>query len=207
MIGQLPQILCIDVGSQRNIGWASSDGEQGDANTLAAALSRIVACLMKGRPAAIGFEAPIWTPRRADLARLTSRREGIERVLNRPWSAGAGTGALGTALALMPWCLAHIAQAAGPVSTTVDLSLFRANGGLLLWEAFVSGIGKGLASTHASDAALACRAFESRWPDLTSDIPAEPALNHAVSSAIAAGLSIDLREICVPCVVVGVLGS
>jgi hypothetical protein len=64
-----------------------------------------------------------------------------------------------------------------------------------------------LASSHTSDAALALNAFRARWPELSSDIPSEPAINHAVSSAIAAGLSIDTKEITLPSVVVGVYAS
>jgi hypothetical protein len=59
-------------------------------------------------------------------------------------------------------------------------------------------------TTHHDDARLACQAFAARWPDLISDIPAEPAVNHAVSSALAAGLSIDPNELVLPALVVGV---
>ena len=48
--------------------------------------------------------------------RITGRRGGIETRLNRAWSAGAGCGALGAALALMPWVLTRLQQAAGPVT-------------------------------------------------------------------------------------------
>jgi hypothetical protein len=124
---------------------------------------------------AIGFEAPIWTPRRADLARITGRRGGIETANNRAWSAGAGTGALGAALALMPWTFSHIRQGAGPVVLTVDLARFRSGAApLFVWEAFVSGIGKG--TSHHDDALLAVEAFLARWPAATSDVPPEPAL-------------------------------
>ena len=152
---------------------------------------------------ALGFEAPIWTPTRIDLARITSRRGGVETTYNRAWSAGAGTGALGAALALMPWCLARIAKRARPVATTVDLQRFRENGSLFLWEAFVSGTMKVVGSSHHDDARLACQAFIARWPELSSDIPAEPAINHAVSSAMAAGLSVEPGELVLPAVVIG----
>jgi hypothetical protein len=153
---------------------------------------------------ALGFEAPIWTPVRAELAQITSRRGGVETNYNRAWSASAGIGALGPALALMPWCLKRIAKGSGPIATTVDPQRFYERGGLFLWEAFVSGTMKVVGTTPHDDARRACDAFVARWPDLFSDIPPEPALNHAVSSAMAAGLSIDRNELVIPALVVGV---
>lgn len=57
---------------------------------------------------------------------------------------------------------------------------------------------------HHDDARVACEAFVGRWPHLISDIPAEPAINHAVSSALAAGMSIDRGELLLAGLVVGV---
>ena len=197
-------VLCVDVGGPEKIGWADGEGGDGTGADLDHTLDRLSGHLSDGGMVALGFEAPIWTPTRTDLARITSRRGGVETTYNRAWSAGAGTGALGAALALMPWCLARIAKAAGPVAATVDLQRFRETGGLFLWEAFVSGAMKIAGTSHHDDARLACEAFVARWPDLISDIPAEPAINHAVSSAIAAGLSIDPNELVLPALVVAV---
>jgi hypothetical protein len=199
-----PHVLCVDVGGPTKIGWADSEGQDGTGANLGAALDGLTALLLAGHRVALGFEAPIWTPVRVELAQITRRRGGVETTYNRAWSAGAGTGALGAALALMPWCLTRIAKGAGPVATTVDLQRFLENGGLFLWEAFVSGAMKALGTTHHDDARLACEAFVARWPDLRSDVPAEPALNHAVSSALAAGLSIHRDELVMPALVVGI---
>lgn len=197
-------VLCVDVGGPEKIGWANSDGGDGTGADLGYALDRLSGHLSDGGMVALGFEAPIWTPTRTDLARITSRRGGVETTYNRAWSAGAGAGALGAALALMPWCLTRIAKNAGPVVATVDLQRFRESGGLFLWEAFVSGAMKVVGTSHHDDARLACQAFVTRWPDLISDIPAEPAMNHAVSSALAAGLSINPNELVLPALVIGV---
>jgi hypothetical protein len=204
MKDEIPFVMCIDVGGPKNIGWADSDGLDGTVTNLGEALDRLSECLRQNGWAALGFEAPIWTPARAEIARITSRRGGVETTYNRAWSAGAGVGALGAALALMPWCLARIVRAAGPVAATVDLQRFRKNGGLFLWEAFVTGSMKGVGTSHHDDARLASKAFVTRWAALVSDIPAEPATNHAVSSAMAAGLSIDPNELVLPALVVGV---
>ncbi len=202
-----PYVLCVDVGGPTKIGWADSEGRDGTGDTLGAALDELAELLLARRPVALGFEAPIWTPVRVELARITGRRGGVETTYNRAWSAGAGCGALGAALALMPWCLTRIAKGAGPVATTVDLQRFQDGDGLFLWEAFVSGLMKAAGTTHHDDARLACQAFVARWPDLRSDVPGEPALNHAVSSAMAAGLSIRQDELVLPALVVGVTAS
>ena len=56
---------------------------------------------------------------------------------------------------------------------------------------------------HPDDAQRACEAFVARWPNLSSDVPFEPAINHAVSSALAVGLSIDQAELIMPAFVLG----
>ena len=207
MQSEKPYVLCVDVGGPAKIGWADAEGHDGTGANLGEALDRLAALLLAGRRVALGFEAPIWTPVRMELARITGRRGGIETTYNRAWSAGAGTGALGAALALMPWCLTQIAKDTGPVATTVDLQRFLERGGLFLWEAFVSGAMKVVGTTHHDDARLACDAFVARWPNLLSDIPGEPALNHAVSSAMAAGLLINRDELTKPALVVGVIAK
>jgi hypothetical protein len=199
-----PFVLCVDVGGPKKIGWANADGRDGTGANLGDALDQLSGYLRDGHRAALGFEAPIWTPARTELAQLTGRRCGVEKTHNRAWSAAAGACALAAALALMPWCLARIARDAGPVAATVNLQRFRENGGLFLWEAFVSGTMKVVGASHHGDARRACRAFVDRWPDLVSDIPAEPAINHAVSSAMAAGLSIDPKEVVMPALVVSI---
>jgi hypothetical protein len=199
-----PFVLCIDVGGPEKIGWANSEGSDGTGADLGDALDHLSRYLLKGGNVALGFEAPIWTPARTELARITARRGGVETTHNRAWSAGAGAGALGAALALMPWCLSRIANVAGPAAATIDLHRFQERGGLLLWEAFVSGAMKVVGAKHHEDARVGCQAFIARWPNLASDIPAERAVNHAVSCAMAAGLAIDPGELLLPALVVGV---
>jgi hypothetical protein len=70
-------VIAIDVGGPKKIGWASSDGRSGsgrDVETVPAVAAR---ALNSGRPVALGFESPIWTPRRDALSRITSRRSGL----------------------------------------------------------------------------------------------------------------------------------
>lgn len=199
-----PYVLCIDVGNHKNIGWATSDGAYGTGADLDTALDRVCAFVRATGRAAIGFEAPIWTPARSNLTKLTGPRGGVEKEHNRAWSAGAGCGALGAALVLMPYCLSRIHAVAGAIRATVDVDSFVMSGGLFIWEAFVSGAMKVAGATHQDDARMACDAFTRRWPHLASDIPGEPATNHAIASALAAGLTVDAAELRQPALVVGI---
>jgi len=186
-------VFCVDVGSPKNIGWADSTGNSGGPADFEAALEGVAARLHHGELVALGFEAPIWTPRRAELSRITSSRGGVELELRRAWSAGAGCGALGAGLALMPWCFAVLAKT-GTVSATTSVSKFRQwSSGLFVWEALVTGKAKGL--LHHDDAAYAVEAFVSRVDDLRSDVPAEPAINHAVAALLTAGFPVAIDEL------------
>ena len=100
----------------------------------------------------------------------------------------------------MPWVFERIAKAAPNTKATVKLDQWRERGGLFVWEAFVTGVAK--RATHGEDARAALEAFEGHWPDLKSDVTAEPAVNLAVAAALAAGLAIDPGEIGVPSIVI-----
>lgn len=187
-------VLAIDVGGPEKIGWACSNNQTGSGGDLDSALRDVAQALGQGVPVALGFEAPIWTPRREDLKRITSRRLGVEVKFNRAWSAGAGCGALGAALGLMPWCFSQIARDTNErLATTSSIAFAERGRGLFVWEAFVSGYAK--AATHMDDAALALAAFQARELHAPSDITGEPAINLAAAALMATGWNIDPWEI------------
>ena len=187
-------VVAIDVGGWKKIGWAASNGRSGTGVDLASILTEVAVALDQGTPVALGFEAPIWTPRREDLSRITGRRLGAEMAFNRAWSAGAGCGVLAAGLGLMPWCFSFVAQNTKQrLATTNPLALLERGKGLFVWEAFVSGHAKAL--THVDDASLALTAFQARGLTEASDIPGEPAVNLAAAALMATGWSIDPWEI------------
>lgn len=186
-------ILAIDVGGPEKIGWAASNGRSGEGRDLDTILRDVADALNDGVPVAIGFEAPIWTPRREDLKRITSRRLGAEITFNRAWSASAGCGAMGAALGLMPWCFTQIAQGTKKRFATTNPIAFQERGGLFVWEAFVSGAAK--SATHMDDASLALAAFQARGLSEPSDVPDEPAINLASAALMATGWSVDPWEL------------
>jgi hypothetical protein len=112
--------------------------------------------LMGGIPVALGFECPLFVPLNEQPDALTRGRSCDG---NRPWSAGAGSGALATGLVQVAWVLREIRNLAGTGhGSFCDWAEWRqAKGGLLLWEAFVSGTAK--RQDHVGDAAAAVGAF------------------------------------------------
>jgi hypothetical protein len=196
-------VVAIDVGSPTKLGWACTGGLSGSGLDVATALAMAATRLSDGQPVALGFEAPIWTPRRSTFSRYTSSRQGFELSERRAWTATAGACALATGLGLMPWCFTEIARETNARLATTDLETFRSRqSGLFVWEAFVSGGAK--AASHVGDAVLALQAFESSGLNRPSDVPGEPAVNLAAAALFASGWNIDPVEIGTPGHVVAV---
>jgi len=186
-------IAAVDVGSPKNIGWAIHDGPTGCGN-LDLLVAEIAQALKASEPVSLGFEAPLWVPRKRAFHRMTANRGGIEARMSRPWSAGAGCGALAAGVANVAWVFEALNEILGAIRCTTIPSLFSSGEAeLLVWEAFVSGNLKAL--THEGDAELAVHAFVTAWPNLISSIPDEPSINLAASTILATGHSILLDEL------------
>lgn len=170
---RLPQVdevvvFCADVGSVKagNFSWARGEvtsaapveHDQASPQDLASA---VAAELVNGRPVALGFECPLFVPVPEDALQLGMARQGEG---SRPWSAGAGTGALATGLVQTAWVLRAIRAYAPSHDLYLDWENFaRAGRGLYIWEAFVTAQAKG--ATHYDDAAIAVAAFAKALPD------------------------------------------
>lgn len=195
-------VAAVDVGSPPKMGWATSEGLKGcgEAQEL---IAQLTFALSQGVSVSLGFEAPLWTPRGRPFSRMTSNRGGIEARMNRPWSAGAGCGALTAGIANMSWVFQSLANSMGSITATTQLDRFRAGAApLFIWEAFVSGKHKSL--THAGDAQLAVAAFQRNWPDLGTAIDKEPSVNLAAAALLAAGHTVDQTELGAPGLVIAV---
>lgn len=132
---------------------------------------------------------------------MTANRGGVEATMRRPWSAGAGCGALAAGLANMAWILESIHMSVGPVVATTQLDRFQATTSrLFVWEAFVSGDMKAL--SHEGDAEIAVSAFHNNWPKLISAIDHEPSVNLAAAALLSAGHRVDPDELSLPGLVI-----
>lgn len=183
---KIPAIYCADVGSiaRGRFGWASKqpDGSSVDSGTSIEELAdRVAADLNDRTPVAMGFECPLFVPHPRDPLELTRARRGEG---SRAWCAGAGAGALAVGLTETAWVLSRIHERVSPEpGLFVSWSEFiRSGSGLLVWEAFVTGVSKGI--SHEDDAVRAVRAFSTALPNPgPRSIIEEPAVFSLVAAA------------------------
>ncbi len=162
-------VYCADVGSikQGNFGWVRKEVPAGEVERhrggteILGLVDTVVQDLAASVPVALGFECPLFVPVPEDPSSLGAARPG-ERT--RPWSAGAGTGALTTGLVQAAWVLTELRNRWPSNRVFLDWTAFAATGaGLFLWEAFVTE--KAKAVTHVDDAAIAVACFTAALPD------------------------------------------
>ncbi len=206
------RVVAVDIGSVRpptKFAWAGFDPPAREVaasgNNPQTAVSALADGLARGEQAVLLLESPLSVP-------IPSGQEEGWRLLgkarngegNRPWSAGAGAGALATALAQGSWMLRQLAEAVPSLSATTQPDLWRAGEAqLLLAEAFVSGPGKPVplsAGQHAADAAAAGLALvelldASEPPAAKVRCSPHGPFNLMTAMALWAGLSIDTGEL------------
>lgn len=208
-------IYCADVGSvsSNKFGWAHIEGKEGkrtrEGTDMACLAADIAGALGEARKVALGFECPLWVPVASDPKCLTRARE-VDG--NRAWSATAGSGALATGLAQVPWILRRVRRqlTVQQPQAYLDWETFsKADSGLFLWEAFVAGEAKAPksqgANGHSADAMVACKEFADRLPDLTENSAPKPAgrVRSLIGDALLwAGWSTDMTLLYTPCLVV-----
>jgi hypothetical protein len=198
-------IFCADIGSvkARRFGWfgAGPDGRSVPGSSIEELASAVAEKITGGEKVALGFECPLYVPLRDDPMLLTKARSGEG---NRSWSAGAGCGALATGLVEVTWLLEQI-RINTPKSAAAFLdwkAFWASNGGLFLWEAFVSGKAKG--SGHAHDAEIAVQKFHAALPnpELANAISEQSVLSLIGASMLRAGWSANAQHLSEPCLVI-----
>jgi hypothetical protein len=198
-------ILCADVGSIKsgNFGWAASLPDKYEVLTgqsIKEFADLIVTEIKTGHKVAIGFECPLFVPINNDPMRVNSARKGEGC---RPWSAGAGTGALATGLVEVLWVMNEVAKTRGtPPVATLDWNEFLKTQTVYLWEAFVSSAAKG--GGHAEDARTAVKSFLNALPDIqkANAIHEANVLSLVGAAALRAGWSKDIALLSQPCIVI-----
>jgi hypothetical protein len=201
-------IYCADIGSVPNkrFGWARADADDAaiERHRSGIEIIDLVESVAEdagaGRAVALGFECPLFVPVPTDPLRLGMARAGEG---NRSWSAGGGSGALATGLVEVAWILSELRQRTPDVTPYLDWDGFRgSDGGLFLWEAFVSGQAK--APTHIDDAGVAVSAFRDALPDpmATNAVIAERPLSLLGAALLWSGWSSDPALLQTPCLVI-----
>lgn len=213
------RVVAVDVGSvSTNFAWAGLDlpGRlpvgQGGRDPEGAATA-VLDALAASRPVSLGFEAPLMVPVSPvgivdGWRTLGKARQGeVADGRSRPWSAGAGSGALATGIVQLAWVLERIGSVAPDLRCTTHPEPWLAGlAQLFVWEAFVSGPGKPVPAgitQHAADAAAAADTFAQRFEVAalaTSDVTCAPAtsFNLAAAAAMYAGLAIAPDELRAP---------
>lgn len=186
-------IYAADIGSVATgrFGWASlSDAGTNGGSDPAQMVVELGKDLGRGVPVALGFECPLWMDLPSSASELTKARNGEG---NRPWSAGAGAGALATGLVQVTWILRELRKLAPTAQAYLSWSEFeKAEAGLYLWEAFVTGEAK--AKTHEADAVLAVEAFRRALPNPEANSAVKPKGTEVLSLVGAAMLRTGWAE-------------
>jgi hypothetical protein len=204
-------IGCVDVGAPGNVGWAVLEDRRcrhgGDPVEL---IPRLIAALDRGL-LALGFECPLFVPRRADPDSLTQCRIGEVGVY---WSGGPGGGVLAAGLVQVRWILDEIVRLRPATSGTTRWKEFQdGKCNLLLWEAFIASstnlrvapdlslytdaVGKPHERDAIAGALVAQELLKNQEP--RSDFTSEPATSLAGMQLLATGLASDtslLNEEC-----------
>jgi len=197
-------IGAIDVGAPRNIGWAIIDGDSelygNDLDVFVEAFAERVV----GRPAALGFECPLFIPLRQGLQKLTAQRDGEQ---GRPWSAGAGATVTTIGLAIVTYTLSQLRTKMGVTSgagITLDWNAWPTSNSILLWEAFVSGANHAAPGEHWRDALNAARGFRKALPDLNrcNAVTGDNVLSLIGACALRSGWSHDAELLHERCLVI-----
>lgn len=197
--------FCADIGSVAagRFGWfgAGPTGSRLSGSSIEELASTVAEKITAGAKVALGFECPLYVPFRDDPMLLTKARGGEG---NRSWSAGAGCGALATGLVEVTWILSRI-RTNTPKSATafIDWKAFeKSDGGLFLWEAFVSGKAKG--SGHANDAEIAVQTFLAALPnpELANAVTEQSVLSLIGTCMVRAGWSTTAQLLSESCIVI-----
>lgn len=209
-LAQLVVAACLDVGSVMSggVGWAlrgpSGLSHGSDLVELVRAVSGV---LLDGGRVALGFECPLYVPRRADPRQLACQRIG-EAGLN--WCGGPGAAVLATGLVQVNWVLSRLAECDRSLRATTRWGEFGPSR-LFVWEAFITSKHGDFAvmpadlptcSLHERDAVAGLVVFTNRVllaGNLRSDLGAEPAISLIGLHLLMTGLSDDrslLEETC-----------
>lgn len=199
-------VACADVGSVSSgkFGWALQDGldspkELPEGNSIVDFADAVVERLGRGRSVALGFECPLFIPVGREPDNLTGARDAEG---SRPWSAGAGASSLVTGLAETVWVFSRIREhLSSEPYVTVDWEEFQGtDGGLLPWEAFISGDDK--VESHHGDARVAVASFCEKLPP-ESMIKEESVFSLVGASLLRAGWGVERDILSAPTLVVG----
>ena len=159
----------VDVGSpQKNrVGWAIVTRDQKcKGQNLDRFIDEFAEFARNGRPAVLGFEAPLFVPFGRGVNCVTKQRKGEN---GRPWSAGAGATVTTVGIAVIPYVvipyvLSKLRPKLADKEARLDWTKPVSGKEILIFEAFVSGRAK--QGSDEDDALAAAYTVWDHYPDL-----------------------------------------
>lgn len=201
------EVMCADIGSipQGNFAWARryiGDAEvPHDPLSIAALAGAVAHELQQGRPVALGLEAPLFLPVPDDPTDLGKARPCDAG--GPAWSSNVGASVMATGIAQSAWLLARVREACPDAVLHLSWESFaEAPGGLLVWEAFVTGEAKG--ASHEEDASIGVQAFCAQLPTPGDAVAAgvHRPLSLVAATALWGGWPVQAADFHAPCVLV-----
>lgn len=147
-------VAVIDIGSCKNLGWTIEGASVTESGTDIDRGIDALARAMEIGPLALGFEAPMFVP-------YGRKRDGLDKARNgdgdRAFAASAGACSLTKALVVVPYILNGIRLRVPEAKPTFKWRERLSERDLLLFEAFVTHVGKD--TSHVESARLALKQF------------------------------------------------
>ena len=193
-------VAVVDIGRLANLGWVIEGPSVTESGTDIDLCIEALAKAMKIGPLALGFEAPMFVPYGKKRCDLDKARKGEE---DRAFSASAGASVLTKGLVIVPYILEGLRCRSNTARPTFKWRDRLSEGDLLLFEAFVTHVGKSV--SHEECARLALKQFPKEWEtraSFESAVEESCTMNLLGAMLLRIGWTRDLTILSEPCLVV-----
>jgi hypothetical protein len=192
-------VAVVDIGNLTNLGWVVEGPSVNKSGTDIDSCIKALASAMKMGPLALGFEAPMFVPYGRKRDDLDKARKGDG---DRAFAASAGACVLSKGLVIVP-CILEGLRCSTHAIPTFKWRERLCERGLLLFEAFVTHVGRSV--SHEECARLALKRFPKEWEkraSFESDVQEPCTMNLLGAMLLRIGWTDDLTMLSEPCLVV-----
>ncbi|MGO9209309.1 MAG: hypothetical protein ACLPXM_11920 [Terriglobales bacterium] len=200
MTNESLHVAVVDIGKLTNLGWAVEGPSVTESGTDIDSCIEVLAKAMEMGPLALGFEAPMFIPYGRERCDLDKARKGDG---DRAFSASAGACVLTKGLVIAPYILGRLRCRAKGARPTFKWRSRLSGRDLLLFEAFVTHVGKSV--SHVECARLALKGFPKEWgrrASFESAVEEPCTMNLLGAMLLRIGWTDDLTMLSEPCLVV-----
>lgn len=193
-------VAVVDIGSLANLGWAVAGASVNKSGTDIDSCTESLAKAKECGPLALGFEAPMFVPYARQRNDLDKCRKGEG---TRAFGASAGACVLAKGLVIIPYILEGLRRRVKDARPTFKWRSPLSNRDLLLFEAFVTNMGKSVA--HVECARLAIDQFSKGWGNrasFQSAVDGQCTMNLLGAMLLRMGWTTDPSILSEPCLVV-----